>query len=421
MDEKRRLELALFRFSLIAPLVNGSLDTPVHEYLEAVCAKSYDAPGLGSREFSPRTLLAWRSLYGQYGLEGLKGKQRADRGHFRRLSSEARMFLAEALRRNPKATGTALYEELAQARLLGHPPCSLSTVQRFLRTVEIPHSPGPERRRFVFAHANDCWQTDVCVGPHLMNSHAGRKHGTYLLAVLDDASRLCVHAAFVPEADSAAFEHVLQTALQKRGIPQRLYLDNAKIFRSLQLQAVCARLGIVLCHSQPYQPEGRGKIERFFRTVREQCFSRLGADDLVSLDALNRRFAEYVEQVYNSRPHGSLEGKSPMERFLADQEHLRFLPEQRVGQAFLHEVERRVAKDATVSLLGAVFELPQVFVGQKVRLLFHAGGLEQAWVLRPDGSTVPVRQVRPVDNARIPRSKRSDPIDYSILSNKEES
>jgi hypothetical protein len=89
MDEKQRQELALFRFSLIAPLINDSLTTSVKEYLETVCAKTYNVPGLGQREFSPRTILYWRSLYRQFGLEGLKGKVRCDQGHYRRLSLDA--------------------------------------------------------------------------------------------------------------------------------------------------------------------------------------------------------------------------------------------------------------------------------------------------------------------------------------------
>ena len=185
------------------------------------------------------------------------------------------------------------------------------------------------------------------------------------------------------------------------------------------LLRACAKLGVRLVHSTPHRPQGRGKIERFFRTVREQCFSRLEADDLVSLDALNRRFAEYIEGVYHNRPHASLDGQSPMARFLADQEHLRFLPADRVEQAFLHEVERRVAKDATMSVDRAIFEAPQAFVGQKVRLLFRSGDLSQAWIRQSDGALIAVMPVRPVDNARIPRRKRSDPIDYSMLSDGE--
>lgn len=187
---------------------------------------------MGKREFSPRTLLCWRALYRQFGLDGLKGKERADLGHQRRHSAEAQLFLTEAVRRNPKVTATTLYEQLVGAQLLGRPPCSLSTVQRFLRNVEVTQPDRPERHRFAFAHANACWQSDVCVGPYLMTPGGERKQKALLLAVLDDASRLCVCGRFYPEANNQAFEAVFKAAILKRGVPQRLYVDYGRIFHS---------------------------------------------------------------------------------------------------------------------------------------------------------------------------------------------
>lgn len=415
MDDKQRQELALFRFSLIAPLVNGSLDTSVKEYLETVSAKTYDVPGLGKREFSPRTLLCWRSLYQQFGLEGLKGKERSDRGHRRRLSLDAQMFLTEAVRRNPKVTATTLYEQLVGARLLGSPPCSLSTVQRFVRNIEVPQPVQPERHRFAFPHANACWQSDVCAGPYLVTSGGERKQKAQLLVILDDASRLCVCGRFFPEANNQAFEAVFKAAILKRGVPQRLYVDNGRIFHSTQLKLICAQLGITLCHSTPYQPEGRGKVERFFRTVRQQCFARLEPDDLVSMEALNQRFTDYLEHTYHNRPHSSLNGQTPMQRFLADQELLRFISPERVERAFLHEEERRVGKDATISLARIIFEVPQIYVGRRVHVLFRPEDLSVAWLREDNGALLPIKPVCLTDNAVIYRRRQPDPIDYGAL------
>jgi putative transposase len=413
MDEKQRLDLALFRFSLIAPLVNGSLEGSAQDYLETTCAKTYDVPGYGRRQFSPRTLLCWRSMYSQFGLDGLKVKNRKDLGGFRRLSADAQAFMIEAKRRQPKLTATALYEDLLAAKLLGNPPCSLSTVQRFLRTIEVPMSPVNEHRRFEFAHANDCWQSDACVGPHLLTN--GRKQRIYLIAFLDDASRLVVHGRFYTSANSIDFEDAFRTALLKRGIPRKLYVDNGPFYRTLQLEMICARLGIVLSHSEPYRPEGRGKVERLFKTIRQQFFNRLTPEDVSSLDALNQAFAHYVEQVYHRRPHLALEGKSPMERFLQDKDLLRPVSEQQVAKAFLHEVKRRVRKDGTISLDNTVFEVPQCYVGQQIEVVFELGAPDNIRVRQPDGTLLPIAPVRPVDNSQIPRRRRVDPIDWRAL------
>ena len=114
-----------------------------------------------------------------------------------------------------------------------------------------------------------------------------------------------------------------ETALLRRGIPQRLYVDNGKIHHSRQIQTICAHLGIVLVHATPYMPQGKDKIERAFRTLRQQPFDRLEPDDLASLEALNQRLAHYLKHVYNNRPHSALDGQAPMERFLSDQEMVR--------------------------------------------------------------------------------------------------
>lgn len=417
MDEKTRLEVALFRFSLIAPLVNGSLEGTVQDYVETVCAKTYDVPGVGQRQFSPRTLLVWRALYRTHGLEGLKMKRRSDRGSFRSLGSEAQEFLVQAVQHNPRRTATALYEELARARLLGQPPVSLSTVQRFLRTVEVPTDATPERRRFAFPHANDCWQSDLCAGPYLLEK--GKKRKTHVIAILDDASRLVVAARVGLQSNYPAFEAVLKHAIASRGVPKRLYVDNAKIFHSQQLQLICARLGIIVSHSQPYEPQGRGKIERWFRTLREQCFHALTDEDLASENALSRALHAYVEGTYNIRPHRSLDGASPMQRYLADEEHLRQLSTQQLEQAFLHETYRRVGKDSTLSLEGTVFEVPPRFVDQRVHLRYSPHQPEQAWIEDEDGQLFAIHPVRPTDNAFIPR-RRQEIIDYDALKNKEE-
>lgn len=352
-----------------------------------------------------------------HGLEGLKGKRRSDLGRFRRLSEEAQQFLRQAIMHNPRRTATSLYEELARARLLGLPPVSLSTVQRFVKTVETPID-EPERRRFAFPHANDCWQSDLCVGPYLLDK--GKKRTAHIIAVLDDASRLVVAAAVSLQSNYLAFEPVLKAAIASRGVPKKLYVDNAKIFYSQQLQIICARLGITLSHSQPYEPRGRGKVERWFRTLREQCLDLLTPEELASEETLSKALATYVEGTYNHRPHRSLDGKSPMERFLADEEHIRLLSDDRLEQAFLHETHRRVGKDATLSLDNVVFEAPQHFIDQRVRLRYSPYDPEQIWIENDDGQLIPIRPVRAADNAFIPRRRREELIDYGVLQNDKE-
>jgi len=145
-----------------------------------------------------------------------------------------------------------------------------------------------DRRRFAFERAGELWLSDVM---HAVPVEVDRrrKRKTYLLALLDDATRVVTYAQFAFAENTAAFLPVLEQAIRRRGLPMRLYVDNGSVYRSNYLTLVCAKLGITLIHSRPYVPQGRDKIERFFRTVRLQLMPRLTTDDTRNLDALNRR------------------------------------------------------------------------------------------------------------------------------------
>src|SRR5690554_57534 len=416
MDEKTRNELALFKFSLIAPIVNGTLSGSIKDYLEHVCAKTYEIPGKGPKELSPNTVQRWLFDYRRFGLEGLKRKPRNDKGAYRALSPEVAQAARELKQLYPCKTATAVYAELKAAGLLGVPPVSLSTIQRYLRKLDVTVEPALERKRFVFESANDCWQTDALTGPYLRID--GRKRCTYLIVFLDDASRLVVHGEFFFAENSLSLQTVLKKALLKRGIPKRIFADNGKIFNSLQLRLVCAELGIVLSHARPFSPSSKGKVERLFRTVRMQFLNSFELDEIGSLAELNSRFLQYVESTYNLRPHSGLDGASPMERYLKDKDRFRFVSSpDYLDRVFLREVVRKVNRDATISVMKKVFEVPQVFIGRSVKVRFDPENLSCVFLKSPDSSSLlTVYPVRPVDNAKIIRKQNQrKEIDFVSL------
>jgi transposase InsO family protein len=170
-----------------------------------------------------------------------------------------------------------------------------------------------DRRRFAFDKAGELWMSDVMHGPAVMAD--GRKRKSYLLALLDDATRIVPYAAFALSENTTAFLSVLCQAVLRRGVPTRLYVDNGSAYRSHHLSLVCAKLGIALIHARPYQPQGKGKQERWFRTVRMQLLPTLASADLASLEALNRRLWAWVEGEYHHSPHKGLEGVTPLDRW----------------------------------------------------------------------------------------------------------
>lgn len=155
-----------------------------------------------------------------------------------------------------------------------------------------------------------------------MPDGGGEPRQTRLVAFLDDASRLCCHGEFFHEETTTTLKAMLKAALYKRGVPQTLYVDNGSIYAGRDITLICGRLGILLCHTPVRDAAAKGKVERFFRTVREQFLSRVL--DLTSLGSLNAAFVHWVEDEYNCRVHSTL-GLKPVDRFALDLSRIRFL------------------------------------------------------------------------------------------------
>jgi len=227
-----------------------------------------------------------------------------------------------------------------------------------------------DRRRFAFVDAGQLWMSDVMHGPSVAIPGRGRRK-TYLIAFLDDATRVVPYCAFALSENTQAFLPVFKQALLRRGIPQRLYVDNGANFRSQQLALVCAKLGVALIHARPYQPQGKGKMERWFRTARAQLVSRLGSADTASLDTLNHRLWAWVEGEYHQVPHRGLDEQTPLDRWAMSAERIRLpSPHLDLDALFLFEAKRRVQRDRTVSLNGTLFEVDAALVGHTVMLRY---------------------------------------------------
>jgi hypothetical protein len=226
-----------------------------------------------------------------------------------------------------------------------------------------------DRRRFTFALANDLWMSDVMHGPSVLDEEDRRRHKTYLIALLDDATRVVPYAAFARSENITAFLPVFARAIQRRGVPSRLYVDNGAAYRARHLALVCAKLGVTLIHARPYQPQAKGKIERFFRTCRAQLLSTLVSADMSSLESLNRRLWAWLEDEYHESPHRGLEGETPLARWAATAGGLA-LPPDHLDELFLFEEKRKVHKDRTVSLRGVVYEVDASLVDETVTLRY---------------------------------------------------
>jgi hypothetical protein len=204
---------------------------------------------------------------------------------------------------------------------------------------------------------------------------------------MDDASRLVTHCAFCHGETALEIEGVLKQAILKRGLCHRLVIDNGSAYRSHSLQGICARLQIRLIYCKPYEPEGKGKLERFFRVVRQQFLSELDPNQCPTLTALNARVWAWIEGVYHQRPHSSLNGLSPLMRFQRDLGKLRTITRHagQLDEIFYHREKRKVRKDGTISFEGNYYEVPYDLARQSVFLVFEPHQKQPLYVERHDG------------------------------------
>jgi putative transposase len=357
--EDHQRDIALFRYSLIREAADPELSPGERGALVRRLAAREHAFVDGSRVRVGRsTIDRWIRNYRTGGYHALIPTDR--RGV--PLTAEHILDSAVVLKREqPRRTATHIADVLAECDWT----VSARTLQRHFARLGLDHRPPTARRvfgRFEADARNQRWTGDAMHGRFLIG---GRK--PILFAFIDDHSRLITGARWAFSEDTVRLEAALRAGLQARGVPDVVYVDNGSPFVSRQLERACAILGARLVHSRPGQPEGRGKIERFFRTVRDDFEIEATLADIADLVELNRLFTAWVEQVYHRRVHTET-GQAPLERFDANDPPARPTAEL-LREAFLWSEHRKVTKTATVSLHGNTYEVDGALVGRRVELV----------------------------------------------------
>jgi len=399
MHDWRETE-ALWRYGVIRDAVDERLTHRQRGVVvRELAAGMHEHPGGQRRELSRSTVDRWVRVYLAGGFDALKPVQRQG------VPRTAAVLLEQAAslrREQPLRTGAQIARILARLHGADVAP-SARTVERHLARLGLTRqvAGGAPRvfGRFEADSPNELWISDalhgpVCVGP------AGRPVKAICFAILDDHSRLIVAARFVAAETTLGLEGVLRAGLQARGVPQQLYVDNGAPFASGQLARVCAVLGIRLTHSAPGRPQGRGKIERFFRTLRSQFLVEVG-DQSGRLADLNGLLTAWIERVYHHATH-SQTGQTPAERFAARQP--RHATPGELREAFLWAEQRTVAKTATVSLHANTYEVDPALTGRTVTLLFDPFDLGRVEV-RHDGRSFGEARARQIGRHVHPRAE----------------
>jgi len=414
--DARAKEIAAFRYSLIAELVNPYLNRQeLRALVRQKAAREHQMPFVGKRILTESCLRKWLAAYKSRGMEGLMPVPRRDNGNSRVMTPQETALLITELETHPELTATAALKKLqAENRIESNP--SSSSLSRLVRAAGLDR----ERRMrvhqqeqtlaFEFFAPLECVQVD-CMYTVEVSDSKGKKRQAVLLAFLDDATRRILYACFGFSESALAFECGIKHILAAHGRIGRLYADNAAGFVSLQTRRILDILGIVLVHSRPYKPAGRGKIERFFRTVRQQFLS-IRCESLASLQDLDARFHSWVESEYHRSPHRGLGGRTPLEVWL-EKAHLIIPidPTINLDELFKHEDIRKVHKDSTVTLHGVLYEVSSILIGQHIRLRYDVSipPLRRRVMISRDGK--PYEDARIVDtyaNSRVRRANNSE-------------
>jgi transposase InsO family protein len=390
MTERKNEEIAAFRFGVIHEFVTGvRLSTEEkRRLLREKCERKWRIPYSHRTRISANTIYRWIRRYQRGGgrIQALYPRPRNDSGKTRKLDNETVCTIIEARKKQPHLPVPMLLEQLKQ-RLLVPRTFGLTTIYRLLHRngLMAKKQVVEDRRKYEAAQPNDIWQSDVMHGPMVMVK--GRQRKTYLIAFLDDHSRLIPYAGFYLSEKLSAFMSAFEKALAKRGLPRKLYVDNGAAYRSHKLEFTCASLSIALIHARPYKPQGKGKIERMFKTIRSGFLPQA---DTSSLAQLNRALDRWIGE-YHQRKH-SATAATPFERFTGNLACIRKAPDD-LKDHFRKAVYRTVAKDRTITLDGKLFEAPIPLIGRRVLLLYHEhepGRVEVFWEQKSHGMLVPV-------------------------------
>jgi transposase InsO family protein len=406
-DDYRR-DVALFRIAVLGDLIHRDLRRG--ELKEALAEKSqayWQAPGGRSIRVAAKTIESWLTLHRRGGFEMLMPRERSDRNRSRSIPDELQVLILDMKRERLGRSAAQIIQTLVDLGRTKLSDFSVSSVQRLIAAHGLS---GPRmeldvaaRHRYRASAVNEIWQVDAVHGPKLYDPVSGRATTVKIFGLIDDRSRLVTYLRGSHRERQVDFLRTLFEAIRRRGIPRAIQLDNHGSFSGTDTRMVCAQLGIRLHFAKPYDGASKGKIERFWRSLRAQVLSELDLDVVKTTDDLNLRIMSWVDGRYNVSPHSGIDARTPLSVYEEEAEGLRFPADYEwLAARFVVHVDRKVLNDSTCSLGGRTFEVPQHLRRKTARLYYAVMEPDSVWVMDRD-TQIPVREVDEVANSKRAR------------------
>ncbi|NCD10322.1 MAG: IS481 family transposase [Negativicutes bacterium] len=406
MNQEKMQNIALMRYSAISPLISGTGNDYVSldAYFRAISDKGILHPDGQVKHYAPNTIEKWYRKYQKLGFNSLLPASRADHGQPRKLDHELQEQIKYLKTHYPRMSSSSIYRQLRDSGSITKGQVSESTVNRYVNLFisQAKTTTNQDMRRYERPHINEVWCGDSSVGPYLKTLD-GKKHKVYIIALIDDASRFIVGIDIFFNDNFINLMSVMKSAVAKYGKPGMFNFDNGSSYKNKQMELLAARIGSVIHYDQPYSPTQKAKIERWFRTMKDQWMATLDIRDFHSLEELRGNLFAYVAR-YNQTVHSSLHGKSPQDRFFLEPERIKRLSEQDIENSFLLEIERRVSSDSVIVIDQIEYEVDCRFSKQRIRLRYSPS-LENIFIVEADGTLTPIRLLNKHDNAFVKREK----------------
>jgi len=416
LNEKEIQEIGLFKFSLIAPVVNNTYNAYSKEqFYREVASKAHKHPTGKEVKYSSGTIKRWHMQYKKNGFDGLLPMKRSDAGIPRSFSEKVMNEIYEIKTKFPHITTKMVRRKLIEDGFIKASEVSLSSMYRYIKANNLKRNQLEpiERRAYEMANVNDCWLADTS---HLLRLKVnGKSIKTYLIAIIDDKSRLLVHSEIFFNDNAVNFQIVLKKAIKKYGIPKKLLVDNGGPYKNKQLSMITASLGINLIHTRPYSGASKAKIERVFRTVKDNYINCTDWNIFEDLEDLNKRFNIYLNLEYQNKIHSGIK-MTPKERYKNDMALIKYKPTEEIEKSFLHRITRKVHKDATIVIQTVLYEVSQKYINQTINLRYAADDTSELYII--DRNNKIIETVYKLDKVANSKIKRKG-IDYSKIGGNE--
>jgi len=405
--------IEIYRYGIISPVLHGS-EQIQNEYFRQLSEKGIKIPPDSGDIFhlNPSTFKRWLRLYRSAGLQGLKEKNRSDKGTHRKISSHLLDAITAIIQDMGASSVSDLHRKLRMTPHISHQTLSYETLRQLVAQYQLlsPDKKFKPRKKFEKEFINELWMVDFKQGKSIRRGN--RIQRSYLCAIIDDASRLLVGYQWGLNEDTTLFARTFKKAVAIYGTPQILYSDQGKVFRSHYIMELCARLGISLLNAEPYSPESKGKIERFNRTLQQMFYPMVKDFHAIDCQQLNQLFDTFVQEIYHQKTHSSL-NESPLQKFqrLLNQVHIRRISQEQLEQFFLCSFKRRVRLDGTIVNQNIYYEVDMKYAGDMVDIRFPVDNPQHLFLFDQGRLIKELKPVNMVANANPPHISTS----YSAL------